>query len=305
MLKQRTLKSLIRATGVGLHSGLKVAMTLRPAAPDTGIVFRRVDLPEPVDLRADAFGVGDTRLASCLERDGVKVGTVEHLMSAFAGLGIDNAYVDVDAPELPIMDGSAGPFVFLIQSAGIEEQPAAKKFVRVKSPIEVRDGDKWARLDPYEGFRLSFSIVFQHPLMEKSGTTATVDFAENSYVRDVARARTFGFSQEVEMLQEAGLALGGSLDNAIVMDEYRMLNPDGLRLSDEFVKHKLLDAVGDLYLLGHPLLAAFSAHKSGHALNNKLLRALLAERTAWEMVSFDEAAGVPPTVARLFEPQPA
>jgi len=305
MLKQRTLKSLIRATGVGLHSGLKVAMTLRPAAPDTGIVFRRVDLPEPVDLRADAFSVGDTRLASCLERDGVKVGTVEHLMSAFAGLGIDNAYVDVDAPELPIMDGSAGPFVFLIQSAGIEEQPAAKKFVRVKNPVEVRDGDKWARLDPYEGFRLSFSIVFQHPLMEKSGTSATVDFAENSYVRDVARARTFGFSQEVEMLQEAGLALGGSLDNAIVMDEYRMLNPDGLRLSDEFVKHKLLDAVGDLYLLGHPLLAAFSAHKSGHALNNKLLRALLAERTAWEMVSFDEAAGVPPTVARLFEPQPA
>ena len=304
MLKQRTLKSLIRATGVGLHSGLKVAMTLRPAAPDTGIVFRRVDLPEPVDLRADAFSVGDTRLASCLERDGVKVGTVEHLMSAFAGLGIDNAYVDVDAPELPIMDGSAGPFVFLIQSAGIEEQPAAKKFVRVKNPVEVRDGDKWARLDPYEGFRLSFSIVFQHPLMEKSGTSATVDFAENSYVRDVARARTFGFSQEVEMLQEAGLALGGSLDNAIVMDEYRMLNPDGLRLSDEFVKHKLLDAVGDLYLLGHPLLAAFSAHKSGHALNNKLLRALLAERTAWEMVSFDEAAGVPPTVARLFEPQP-
>jgi UDP-3-O-[3-hydroxymyristoyl] N-acetylglucosamine deacetylase len=305
MLKQRTLKSLIRATGVGLHSGLKVAMTLRPAAPDTGIVFRRVDLPEPVDLRADAFGVGDTRLASCLERDGVKIGTVEHLMSAFAGLGIDNAYVDVDAPELPIMDGSAGPFVFLIQSAGIEEQPAAKKFVRVKKPVEVRDGDKWARLDPYEGFRLSFSIVFQHPLMEKSGTSATVDFAENSYVRDVARARTFGFSQEVEMLQEAGLALGGSLDNAIVMDEYRILNPDGLRLSDEFVKHKLLDAVGDLYLLGHPLLAAFSAHKSGHALNNKLLRALLAERTAWEMVSFDEAAEVPSTVARLFEQQPA
>lgn len=305
MLKQRTLKSLIRATGVGLHSGLKVAMTLRPAATDTGIVFRRVDLPEPVDLRADPFAVGDTRLASCLERDGVKVGTVEHLMSAFAGLGIDNAYVDVDAPELPIMDGSAGTFVFLIQSAGIEEQPAAKKFVRVKKPIEVRDGDKWARLEPYEGFRLSCSIVFQHPLMEKSGTSATVDFAENSYVRDVARARTFGFSQEVEMLQEAGLALGGSLDNAIVMDEYRILNPDGLRLSDEFVKHKLLDAVGDLYLLGHPLLASFSAHKSGHALNNKLLRALLAERAAWETVSFDEAAEVPSTVARLFELQPA
>jgi UDP-3-O-[3-hydroxymyristoyl] N-acetylglucosamine deacetylase len=305
MLKQRTLKSLIRATGVGLHSGLKVAMTLRPAAPDTGIVFRRVDLPEPVDLRADPFAVGDTRLASCIERDGVKVGTVEHLMSAFAGLGIDNAYVDVDAPELPIMDGSAGPFVFLIQSAGIEEQPAAKKFVRVKKPIEVRDGDKWARLEPYEGFRLSFSIVFQHPLMEKSGTSATVDFAVNSYVRDVARARTFGFSQEVEMLQEAGLALGGSLDNAIVMDEYRILNPDGLRLSDEFVKHKLLDAVGDLYLLGHPLLASFSAHKSGHALNNKLLRALLDERAAWETVSFDEAAEVPSTVARLFELQPA
>jgi UDP-3-O-[3-hydroxymyristoyl] N-acetylglucosamine deacetylase len=203
------------------------------------------------------------------------------------------------------MDGSAGPFVFLIQSAGIEEQPAAKKFVRVKKPIEVRDGDKWARLEPYEGFRLSFSIVFQHPLMEKSGTSATVDFAVNSYVRDVARARTFGFSQEVEMLQEAGLALGGSLDNAIVMDEYRILNPDGLRLSDEFVKHKLLDAVGDLYLLGHPLLASFSAHKSGHALNNKLLRALLDERAAWETVSFDEAAEVPSTVARLFELQPA
>jgi UDP-3-O-[3-hydroxymyristoyl] N-acetylglucosamine deacetylase len=301
MLKQRTLKSLIRATGVGLHSGLKVAMTLRPAAPDTGIVFRRVDLPEPVDLRADAFGVGDTRLASCLERDGVKIGTVEHLMSAFAGLGIDNAYVDVDAPELPIMDGSAGPFVFLIQSAGIEEQPAAKKFVRVKKPVEVRDGDKWARLDPYEGFRLSFSIVFQHPLMEKSGTSATVDFAENSYVRDVARARTFGFSQEVEMLQEAGLALGGSLDNAIVMDEYRMLNPDGLRLSDEFVKHKLLDAVGDLYLLGHPLLAAFSAHKSGHALNNLLARRLLASPEAWEYVSFENSDLAPQAVARWLE----
>jgi UDP-3-O-[3-hydroxymyristoyl] N-acetylglucosamine deacetylase len=300
MLKQRTLKSLIRATGVGLHSGAKVTMTLRPAAPDTGIVFRRVDLPELVDLRADPYLVGDTRLASCLERDGARIGTVEHLMSALAGLGIDNCYVDVDAPELPIMDGSAGPFVFLIRSAGIEEQNAPKVFVRVKKALEVKDGDKWARLEPYEGFRLTFSIVFQHPVMQKSGTSVTVDFGDDAYVQEVARARTFGFMQDVETMQSMGLALGGSLDNAIVMDEYRVLNQDGLRLPDEFVRHKVLDAVGDLYLLGHPLLASFSAHKSGHALNNQLLRALLADETAWERVSFGDAMPAPQRVAHLF-----
>ncbi len=300
MLQQRTLKSLIRATGVGLHSGVKVTMTLRPAAPDTGIVFRRVDLDPPVDLRADPFAVGDTRLASCLEKDGARIATVEHLMSAFSGLGIDNAWVDVDAAEIPIMDGSAAPFVFLIQSAGIEEQKAAKKFIRVKKAVRVEDGDKWAELAPYDGFRLTFSIVFSHPVFDKSKTSVTVDFAEHSYIREVARARTFGFMQDVEAMRSQGLALGGSLENAIVMDEYRVLNADGLRYGDEFVKHKVLDAVGDLYLLGHPLLGAFSAHKSGHALNNKLLRALLADRTAWEMVSFERIEDAPASVARLF-----
>ena len=304
MLQQRTLKSLIRATGVGLHSGVKVTMTLRPAAPDSGIVFRRVDLDPPVELRADPFAVGDTRLASCLERDGAKVATVEHLMSALSGLGIDNAWVDVDAPEIPIMDGSAAPFVFLIQSAGIEEQKAAKKFIRVKKTVRVEEGDKWAELAPYDGFRLTFSIVFSHPVFEKSKTSVTVDFAEHSYVREVARARTFGFMQDVEAMRSQGLALGGSLENAIVMDEYRVLNADGLRYGDEFVKHKVLDAVGDLYLLGHPLLGAFSAHKSGHALNNKLLRALLADGTAWEMASFERIEEAPASVARLFT-QPA
>ena len=281
MLQQRTLKSLIRATGVGLHSGAKVTMTLRPAAPDSGIVFRRIDLDPPVELRADPFAVGDTRLASCLERDGAKIATVEHLMSALSGLGIDNAWVDVDAAEIPIMDGSAAPFVFLIQSAGIEEQKAAKKFIRVKKPVRVEEGDKWAELVPYDGFRLTFSIVFSHPVFDKSNPQVTVDFAEHSYVREVARARTFGFMQDVETMRSQGLALGGSLEYAIVMDEYRVLNADGLRYGDEFVKHKVLDAVGDLYLLGHPLLGAFSAHKSGHALNNKLLRALMADKTAW------------------------
>jgi UDP-3-O-[3-hydroxymyristoyl] N-acetylglucosamine deacetylase len=305
MLKQRTLKSVVSATGVGLHSGVKVSLTLRPAAPETGIVFRRVDFDPPVDLRADPFSVVDTRLASCLGREGAKVGTVEHLMSALCGLGIDNVYIDVDAPEIPIMDGSAGTFVFLLQSAGLEEQAAPKKFIRVRKAIEVREGDKWARLEPYDGYRLTFSIVFDHPVLEKSGTSVTVDFAEDSYVRDVARARTFGFMQEVEALRDNGLALGGSLDNAIVMDEYRVLNADGLRFSDEFVKHKVLDAIGDLYLLGHPLLAAFTAHKSGHALNNALLRALLSERSAWEIVHFQREEEIPPAVARLFEPQVA
>lgn len=304
MLQQRTLRSLIRATGVGLHSGVKVTMTLRPAAPDTGVVFRRVDLDPPVDLSADPFAVGDTRLASCLERDGAKVATVEHLMSALAGLGIDNVWVDVDAAELPIMDGSAAPFVFLIQSAGIEEQKAAKKFIRVKRKVKVEEGDKWASLEPYDGFRVSFSIVFNHPVFDKSSPRVSVDFAEHSYIREVARARTFGFMQDVENMRSQGLALGGSFDNAIVMDEYRVLNSDGLRYGDEFVKHKLLDAVGDLYLLGHPLLGAFSAHKSGHGLNNKLLRALLADSTAWEMVTFERIEDAPASIVRLFA-QPA
>ncbi len=302
MLKQRTLKTMVRATGVGLHSGHKVIMSLRPAAPDTGIVFRRVDLDPPKDLRADPFGVGDTRLASCLEMDGVRIGTVEHLMSALCGLGVDNVYVDVDAPELPIMDGSAGPFVFLIQSAGIEEQAPAKRFVRVKKLVEVSDGDKWARLEPYEGFSLSFSISFNHPVLQKAGSTVEVDFAAHSYVKDVARARTFAFMEDVELMHAQGLALGGSLENAIVMDEHRVLNQDGLRLPDEFVRHKLPDAVGDLYLLGHPLLARFSAYKSGHALNNALLRALLNDASSWEFVSFGSESVTPARVQGLFDP---
>jgi UDP-3-O-[3-hydroxymyristoyl] N-acetylglucosamine deacetylase len=304
MLRQRTLKSFIRATGVGLHSGVKVTLGLRPAPPDSGIVFRRVDLVPSVDLKADPYGVGDTRMASCLERDGVKLGTVEHLMSALAGLGIDNLYVDVDAAEIPIMDGSAAPFIFLLQSAGIEEQNAPKRFLRVKKVVEVADGDKWARLEPYEGFRLSFSIRFNHPAVDQSGTQVEVDFADQSYVRDIARARTFGFTQDVEALREQGLALGGSLDNAIVMDEYRVLNAEGLRVPDEFVRHKVLDAVGDLYLVGHPLLAAFSGHKSGHAMNNRLLRALLADAEAWEWVSFERVEDTPARIAHLYpEPQ--
>jgi UDP-3-O-[3-hydroxymyristoyl] N-acetylglucosamine deacetylase len=304
MLKQRTLKTIVRASGVGLHGGVKVNMTLRPAAPDTGIVFRRVDLPEPVDIPAAAALVGDTRMCSCLEKDGVKVGTIEHLMSALAGLGIDNAWIDLDAAEVPILDGSASPFVFLIQSAGIEEQNAAKKFIRVTQPIEVRDGDKWARFEPYDGYRLSFSIVFNHPAIDKSAQKAEIDFAEQSYAHDIARARTFGFMQEVEYLRENGLALGGGLENAIVLDEFRVLNQDGLRYSDEFVKHKILDAVGDLYLIGHPLLAAFSSHKGGHALNNQLARKLLDHQASWELVSFDQAVHAPVGVTRWLN-QPA
>ncbi|WP_303783583.1 UDP-3-O-acyl-N-acetylglucosamine deacetylase [Azovibrio restrictus] len=302
MLKQRTLKSLIRASGVGLHGGVKVNMTLRPAAPDTGIVFHRVDLDVPVDIPASALRVGDTRMCSCLEQEGpagkVKVGTIEHLMSALAGLGIDNVHVDLDAPEVPILDGSAAPFVFLIQSAGIEEQPAPKRFIRVLETVEVTDGDKWARFDPYAGYRLDFSIAFNHPAIDKSAQRAVLDFAEHSYIREVARARTFGFVQEVEWLRENGLALGGGLENAIVLDEFRVLNGDGLRYGDEFVRHKILDAVGDLYLIGHPLLAAFTAHKSGHGLNNALARALLARRDAWELVSFSEPDQVPERVGR-------
>ncbi|MDR2112366.1 MAG: UDP-3-O-acyl-N-acetylglucosamine deacetylase [Candidatus Accumulibacter sp.] len=308
MLKQRTLKSVIRASGVGLHSGVKVNMALRPAAPDAGIVFRRVDLDPAVDLRASALMVGDTRMSSSLERDGVKVGTIEHLMSALAGLGVDNAYVDLDAAEAPILDGSASPFVFLILSAGIEEQRAAKKFIRVKRRIEVREsergGDRWARLDPHDGYRLTFSIVFNHPAIDRTGQEMTFDFAEHSYVREVSRARTFGFMQEIEWLHENGLAQGGGLDNAVVLDEFRVLNADGLRYGDEFVKHKVLDAIGDLYLLGHPLLAAFTAHKSGHALNNRLARELLAHPDAWELVTFEDASRAPNSIVRWLA-QPA
>jgi len=304
MLKQRTLKSIIRATGVGLHSGAKVRLVLRPAAPDTGIVFTRVDLDPPVEIKANPYAVGDTRMASCLEKDGAKLGTVEHLMSALSGLGIDNLYVDVDAAELPIMDGSAGPFIFLLQSAGIEEQKAAKKFIRIRKAVEIRDGDKWARLEPYDGFRLTFSILFNHPAVDQSGTKVVMDFADDSYIQDIARARTFGFTQDVEALREQGLALGGSMENAIVMDEYRVLNAEGLRLSDEFVRHKVLDAIGDLYLAGHPLLGAFTAHKSGHAMNNRLLRELLADAAAWEWVSFSRPEEAPLAVRHLY-PQTA
>ena len=279
-------------------------MALRPAEPNTGIVFRRVDLPEPVDIPAKAMMVGDTRMCSCLEKEGVKVGTIEHLMSAFAGLGIDNAWVDLDAPEVPILDGSAAPFVFLIQSAGIEEQNAAKKFIRVTQPIEVRDGDKWARFEPYEGYRLAFSIVFNHPAIDKSAQKAEIDFAEQSYTREVARARTFGFMQEVEYLRENGLALGGGLENAIVLDEFRVLNQDGLRYGDEFVKHKILDAIGDLYLLGNPLLASYSSHKGGHAMNNQLARELLNNPESWEFATFDVAEQAPAGVTRWLN-QPA
>ncbi len=293
MIKQRSLKNLVRATGVGLHTGNKVYMTLRPAQPNTGIVFRRVDLPEPVEVRADASLVGDTRLSSCLESDGAKVATVEHLMSAFAGLGIDNAYVDLTSAEVPIMDGSAGPFVFLIQSAGIEEQDAPKRFIRVLRAVEVRQGDRWARLEPYNGFRIEFSIDFAHPVFSASRQHLGVDFARTSYVKEIARARTFGFMQDVENMRAQGLGLGGSLDNAVVLDEYRVLNSDGLRYEDEFVKHKVLDAIGDLYLLGHPLIGAFHAHKSGHALNNLLLRSLLSEAANWEYASFNVPEDAP------------
>lgn len=300
MFKQRTLKSIVRATGVGLHTGEKVAMSLRPAQPDSGIVFRRVDLPAPSDILADAFNVTDTRLCSTLESGGVRIATVEHLMSAFAGLGVDNAYVDLAGSEVPIMDGSAAPFVFLVQSAGIEQQPSPKRFFRIKRGVEVRDGDKWARFEPFDGFKLEFSIAFDHPAFERSAQSASVDFAHTSYVKEVARARTFGFIQEVEALRDSGLALGGSMDNAIVVDEYRVLNAEGLRYGDEFVKHKLLDAIGDLYLVGHPLIGAFSAHKSGHALNNRLLRATLAVRDAWEFVTFDHEEDAPVALSRLF-----
>ncbi len=303
MVKQRSLKNMIRATGVGLHTGAKVYMTLRPAPANTGIVFRRIDLDPPVEIRGEPYAVGDTRLSSCLERNGVRVSTVEHLMSALAGLGVDNAYVDLTAAEVPIMDGSAGPFVFLLQSAGIEEQNARKKFFRILKPVEVREGDKWVRFDPHDGFKLTMSIDFAHPVFDKTPQSVTVDFSTTSFVKEVSRARTFGFMQDVETMRAQGLALGGSLDNAIVMDEYRVLNTDGLRYEDEFVKHKVLDAIGDLYLLGHPLIGAFSGHKTGHALNNRLLRRLMEDKPSWELVSFERPEDAPAFLT--WQPQPA
>jgi UDP-3-O-[3-hydroxymyristoyl] N-acetylglucosamine deacetylase len=299
MLRQRTLKSSVTASGVGLHTGKKVRITLRPAPAGSGIVFRRIDLKEVVDLPALAQMVGETRLSSCLVKGDARVYTVEHLMSALGGLGVDNAFIDIDAEEVPIMDGSAAPFVLLIQQAGLVEQPAPKKFARVRRTVEVKDGDKWARFDPYEGYRLSFSIDFKHPVIDRSTQSVTIDFAQTSYLKEISRARTFGFMQDVENLRENGLALGGGLDNAVVLDEYRVLNAEGLRFADEFIRHKLLDAVGDLYLLGRPLLGAFSAHKSGHALNNRLLRALLADATAYETAVFERADEAPAAVVRL------
>ncbi|HXP00757.1 UDP-3-O-acyl-N-acetylglucosamine deacetylase [Luteibacter jiangsuensis] len=293
MIKQRTLKNIIRATGVGLHTGDKVYMTLRPAAPNTGIVFRRTDLNPPVELHSRPENVGDTRLSTTLINGDVRVSTVEHLLSAMAGLGIDNAYVDLSAPEVPIMDGSAGPFVFLIQSAGIEEQDAAKRFIRIKKPVIVQDGDKWAKLEPFDGFKVGFSVEFDHPLFNKRNSQAEMDFSTTSFVKEVSRARTFGFMRDIEMLRERNLTLGGSMDNAVVLDDYRVLNEDGLRYDNEFVKHKILDAIGDIYMLGHSLIGAYSAHKSGHELNNKLLRSLMADATAWEEVSFKDPAKAP------------
>lgn len=295
MVPQFTLKTPVRATGVGLHTGCKVEMTLRPAPPNTGIVFRRLDVEPPVDIPVAPERVIDTRLCSAIARDGVKIATVEHLMSALAGLGVDNVCIDLTGPEVPIMDGSAAPFVFLIQSAGLEAQAAVRRYIRVKKPVRVEEGDKWAELAPYDGFRLTFRIDFEHPVFARSAQTVSIDLSRQSYVHEISRARTFGFMRDVESLRSAGLARGGTLDNAVVMDDYRILNEGGLRYADEFVKHKVLDAVGDLYLAGHPLLAAFTAFKSGHGLNNKLLRALLADNTAWEWASFSGEANTPAT----------
>jgi len=303
MLNQRTLKTATKTVGVGLHTGVRVELGLRPAQPDTGIVFRRVDLAEPVSIPALAGNVGDTRLSSTLKKDGASISTVEHLLSALAGLGIDNLHVDVAGPEIPIMDGSAGPFIFLLQSAGIVEQKARKRYLRVTQPVEVHDGDKWARFEPFNGFKLDFTIDFPHPVFGSETTHVVVDFAEHSYVKEVARARTFAFMQDVEAMRAAGLALGGSLQNAIVLDETHVLNSEGLRYDNEFVKHKVLDAIGDLYLLGHPLVAQYAAFKSGHSLNNALARALLAQPSAFEIVTF--AADDLPSAFRGWALQPA
>ena len=302
MLRQRTLKNLIRATGVGLHSGDKVFLTLRPAPVDTGIVFRRIDLDPVVEIPARASLVSETVLCTGLTSGNAKVQTVEHLMSAFAGLGIDNAYVELTAPEVPIMDGSAGPFVFLLQSAGIAEQNAAKRFIRIKRPVEVRDGDKIARFEPYDGFRLGFTVAFNHPAIPTNLSRAEVEFSTSAYIKEVSRARTFGFMHDLEYMRERNLGLGGSMDNAIVLDEFRVLNEDGLRYADEFVRHKILDAVGDLYLVGHPIIGAFEGYKSGHALNNTLVRALLADAEAWELVSFTDSKAAPPVEYGVLSP---
>jgi len=306
MIVQRTLKTLTKAVGVGLHSGQRVELTLRPAPPDTGIVFRRTDLPEPVSIPVHAEAITDTRLASTISQGQAKVLTIEHLMSACCGLGIDNLYVDITAEEVPILDGSAASFVYLLQSAGIATQNAPKKFIRVLKPVEVREGEgehtKWVRLEPYHGYRLSFEIDFRHPAVDNTGQAVVFDMSEGVYARDIARARTFGFTRDVEMLRANGLALGGGLDNAIVMDDYKVLNSDGLRYDDEFVKHKILDAIGDLFVIGKPLLAAYSAFRSGHAMNNRLLRELLSQPDAWEEVSFEDEAKAPRGFAAL---QPA
>jgi UDP-3-O-[3-hydroxymyristoyl] N-acetylglucosamine deacetylase len=302
MIKQRTLKNVIRATGVGLHSGEKVYLTLRPAGPNTGIVFRRVDFDEPVVIAAKAENVGDTQLSTTLVHDGVRVSTVEHLLSAIAGLGIDNVLIDLSAAEVPIMDGSAGPFVFLLQSAGIEEQNVAKRYIRIKKEVRVEDGDKWASFVPFEGFKVGFSIEFDHPVFKSRIQEARIDFSSTSFVKEISRARTFGFMKDIEMLRQRNLALGGSMDNAIVVDDFRVLNEDGLRYEDEFVKHKILDAIGDLYLLGCSLIGEFHGHKSGHELNNKLLRKLLLQQDAWEEITFEEEDEYP---ISYIEPLPA
>ncbi len=301
MFAQRTLKTRIGATGVGLHSGSSIAMTLLPAPPDTGIIFRRADLSPPVDIPALASHVGDTRLGTVLTAGAARISTIEHLMSAFAGLGIDNALVEVSAAEVPIMDGSADPFVFLVQSAGVIEQDRPKRFVRILQPVEVHEGDKWARFAPHEGFRVNFEIDFDHPLMRGELTCASMDFSSTTYLKEVARARTFGFMRDIETLRRHNLALGGTLENAIVLDDDGIMNADGLRYRDEFVKHKILDAIGDLYLLGHGIIGEFTGYKSGHGLNNRLLRALLERREAWEMVSFESPAAAPIAYPHLDE----
>jgi UDP-3-O-[3-hydroxymyristoyl] N-acetylglucosamine deacetylase len=293
MLRQRTLKNTIRATGVGLHSGKKVVMVLRPAPVNTGVVFYRTDLPEPVAVAANALNVRDTDLGTTIVKGTTKVATVEHLLSALAGLGIDNVFVDLSAPEVPIMDGSAGPFVFLLQSAGIEEQPAAKRFVRVLKTIRVEDGDKWAQIQPYDGFKINFEIEFNHPVFKKHSQTATLEFSTTAFLKEISRARTFGFMRDIEYMRSRNLALGGTMDNAIVLDDYRIMNEDGLRYEDEFVKHKILDAIGDLYLVGCCLIGEYTGYKSGHGLNNQLLRALIADRSSWEEVTFDERKDAP------------
>ncbi|MEJ2093795.1 MAG: UDP-3-O-acyl-N-acetylglucosamine deacetylase [Gammaproteobacteria bacterium] len=293
MIRQRTLKNVIRATGVGLHTGKKVLLVLRPAPENTGIIFRRIDLDPVVEIKATPEHVGDTRLSTTITKENVRISTIEHLLSALAGFGIDNAHIDLSSDEVPIMDGSAGPFVFLIQSAGVMEQNAAKQFIRIKQPVRVEDGDKWAMFEPFSGFKVAFTIEFDHPAFNDRNCQAEIDFSTTSFVKEVSRARTFGFMRDVEILREKNLALGGSLDNAVVVDDYRILNEDGLRYEDECVKHKILDAIGDLYLLGHSLIGSFSGFKSGHELNNRLLRSLLADEKSWELVSFKDEVELP------------